>query len=52
LLLAANKVMSALGVDALSSLPVRAQPMTWKRRATRVVLELDSECFWFELAPT
>ena len=49
LLLAANKVMSALGAEPLSALP--AQPMRWKRKTTQIVLELDDECFWFELAP-
>ena len=49
LLLAANKVMTALGADALPALP--QQPVTWKRKATRVVVEYDEECFWFELSP-
>jgi hypothetical protein len=49
LLLAANKVMTALGADALPSLPL--QPVKWKRKATRVVVEFDEECFWIELSP-
>jgi hypothetical protein len=48
LLLAANKVMTALGVEALPSLPER--PKTWKRKATRIVFEFDDECFWIELS--
>jgi hypothetical protein len=48
LLLAANKVMSALGADALSALP--AQPLSWKRKTTRAVVEFDDECFWFALS--
>jgi hypothetical protein len=48
LLLAANKVMTALGLEALASLPTR--PQTWKRKTTRIVFELDAECFWIELS--
>jgi hypothetical protein len=50
LLLAANKVMTALGAEPLPSLP--NQPKTWKRKATHAVFEYDEECFWFELSPT
>jgi hypothetical protein len=48
LLLAANKVMTALGVEALPSLPM--QPRTWKHKATHVTVEWDAECFSFELS--
>jgi hypothetical protein len=50
LLLAANKVITALGVEPLTSLST--EPRTWKRKATHVVFEYDDECFWFELSPT
>ena len=47
LLLAANKVMTALGAERFAALP--KQPKTWKRKTTQIVFELDDECFWFEL---
>ncbi|HEY1557450.1 MAG TPA: hypothetical protein VGF94_21595 [Kofleriaceae bacterium] len=49
LLAATNKVIAALGLEALSGMPPR--PMTWKHKATHVVFERDDECFWFELSP-
>lgn len=49
LLLAANKVATALGVEPLSALP--GEPKTWKRKTTHVRFEWDEECFWFELSP-
>ena len=49
LLLAANKVVAALDLTPLQSLPVK--PKEWKRKATHVVFERDEECFWFELSP-
>lgn len=50
LLQAANKVMAALDAEPLKALP--AKPMSWARKHTRVVVEYDDECFWFELSPT
>lgn len=48
MLLAANKVLAALGLEPLVALP--AQPKTWHRKTTNIVFELDDECFWFELS--
>lgn len=50
LLAAANKIMAALDAAALTALPKQA--VSWKRKHTHVVFDLDSECFWFELTPT
>jgi hypothetical protein len=49
LLLAANKVIAALGGEPFPALPNQAK--TWKHKATHIVFELDDECFWFELSP-
>ena len=48
-LLAANKLMAALGIEPMVALP--AHPQTWKRKATQITFECDDECFWFELVP-
>jgi hypothetical protein len=48
-LAAANRVMTALGIEALPALP--ASPTAWKQRTTHVTFEWDGECFWFELSP-
>ena len=50
LLLAANKVIAALGVEPMQALP--KQPTKLKHKATQIVFECDAECFWFELSPT
>lgn len=47
LLLAANKVIAALGIEPVDALP--AEPKKWKHKATSIVLDYDDECFWFEL---
>jgi hypothetical protein len=49
LVLAANKVLAALGLDAVTTLP--KQPANWKRKGTHIVFECDDDCFWFELKP-
>ena len=49
LLLAANKVRTALGLEPAAAMPT--QPVTEKRKATRIVFECDDDCFWFELSP-
>jgi len=49
LLLAASKVMAALGVEPVHALP--KQPETWKHKSTQIVFECDDECFSFELSP-
>lgn len=49
LLRAANKVMTALGLDSLASLPAKRR--TWKVKSTQIVVECDDECFWVELSP-
>ena len=48
LLCAANKVVTALGGEALPSLAT--QPKKWKHKTTQIVFEFDGECFWFELS--
>ena len=48
LLLAANKVLAALGLEAFPALPT--EPRTWHRKTTNIVFELDDDCFWFELS--
>ncbi len=50
LLVAANKVAAALGIEPIAAVPDTRQ--TWTIKTTRVVLERDDECFWFELSPT
>lgn len=49
LLQAANKVMAALDIPALTALP--AKPTSWKHKGTQITFERDDDCFWFELAP-
>jgi hypothetical protein len=47
---AANEVAAALGVDALASLPSKRS--NWKIHRTRIELDRDDDCFWFELSPS
>lgn len=49
LLGAANKVLAALGLDALGALPTK--PAAWKHKATAIAFERDDDCFWIELSP-
>ena len=49
LLDAANRVAAALDLEPLAALPTERK--TWTRRATRIVFELDGDCFSFRLSP-
>jgi hypothetical protein len=49
LLVAANKVIAALGIEPIDTLP--AEPRKWKHKSTSIELDYDDECFWFELSP-
>jgi hypothetical protein len=49
LVLSANKVIAALGIEPIDALP--KQPKQWKHKSTSIELDYDDECFWFELSP-
>jgi len=49
LLVAANKVMAALGAEPLTALPKK--PATWKHKSTQIELTCDDDGFSFELSP-